>query len=134
MFFIDQVLKEGPKYDNMTVIAPLESTLQVIYNESPFITEMILQSDNVSTYKNQNVLIDIHLLDIKFINKVFVSEYLHSKTQDRLTILDTHCGACVYVILKNYESLETKCSHKNADSQGTCICIDPSWWIVKQYC
>ena len=95
IIYIDQVLKDGAKQDSMTVISLLESALQVIYNEFPFINEVILQSDNASTYQNHNVLIGIHLLNIKFFKKVFVSEYLHSETQDGKTILDAHYGTCV---------------------------------------
>ena len=95
IIYIDQVLKDGAKQDSMTVVTLIESMLQVIYNEFPFINEVILQSDNASTYQNHNVLLGIHLLNIKFINKVFVSEYLHSETQDGKTILDAHYGTCV---------------------------------------
>ena len=95
IIYIDQVLKDGAKQDSMTVISLIESALQVIYNEFPFINEVILQSDNASTYQNHNVLIGIHLLNIKFFKKVFVSEYLHSETQDGKTILDAHYGTCV---------------------------------------
>ena len=95
IIYIDQVLKDGAKQDSMTVISLIESALQVIYNEFPFINEVILQSDNASTYQNHNVLIGIHLLNIKFFKKVFISEYLHSETQDGKTILDAHYGTCV---------------------------------------
>ena len=95
IIYIDQVLKDGAKQDSMTVISLIESALQVVYNEFPFINELILQSDNASNYQNHNVLLGIHLLNIKFFNKIFISEYLHSETQDGKTILDAHYGTCV---------------------------------------
>ena len=78
IIYIDQVLKDDAKKDILTVIALIESAPQVIYNEFLFINEIILQSDNTSTNQNHNVILGIDLLNIKYVNNVFVSEYLHS--------------------------------------------------------
>ena len=44
--YIDQIVTNGNKQDTNTVIALLECALMQLSDDLPFITEVILQSDN----------------------------------------------------------------------------------------
>ena len=88
--YIDQIIINGNKQDTNTVVALLKCTLMQLSDDLPFITEVILQSDNAHCYQNSSLLVAIAVLNDKFKNKIFVSQFIHSKTQDGKTILDAH--------------------------------------------
>ena len=74
----------------MSVIALLESCVSLLHLQLPFINELVIQSDNATTYQNGHLVIGIHLLNIKMKNKIFISDFIHSETQHGKTILDAH--------------------------------------------
>ena len=91
IIYIDQILESSNKQDGMMVISLLEAALVAINNQLPFINEIILQSDNAMSYQNPQVLFGIHLLNMKYQNNIYISEFTHSETQDDgKTLLDTH--------------------------------------------
>ena len=95
LVFIDQVIQDGNKQDAFAVLSLLEAAMNVIHMELPYICELILQSDNAATYQNHFIKLGIHLLNCHFYDKLFISEYIHTETQDGKTILDGHFGTCV---------------------------------------
>ena len=88
--YIDQILESSNKQDGMMVISLLEAALVAINDQLPFINEIILQSDNAMSYQNPQVLFGIHLLNMKYHNNIYISEFTHSETQDGKTLLDAH--------------------------------------------
>ena len=88
--YVDQILQGSNKQDGMTVIALLEACVSSLYIQLPFISQLSIQSDNATTYQNGYLVLGIHLLNIKMMNKIFISDFLHSETQDGKTILDAH--------------------------------------------
>ena len=74
----------------MSVIALLESCVSLLHLQLPFINELVIQSDNATTYQNGHLVFGIHLLNIKMKNKIFISDFIHSETQHGKTILDAH--------------------------------------------
>ena len=92
---MDQVLEDGNKQDVFAVIALLKAALSVMIQDIPYIEEIILQSDNAATYQNHKLTLGLHLLNCMFKDKIFISGFVHSETQDGKTILDTHFGVCV---------------------------------------
>ena len=88
--YIDQVLEDGNRQDGLIVISLIESALVGIHDQLPFINEIIIQSDNANQYQNPLLILSLHLINMKMKNKIFISEYIHSETQDGKTILDAH--------------------------------------------
>lgn len=88
--YVDQILENSNKQDGLTVISLIEAVLVAIIDQLSFIDELILQSDNALTYQNPQVLFGIQLLNAKYHEDIFISEFTHSETQDGKTILDAH--------------------------------------------
>ena len=74
----------------MSVIALLESCVSLLHLQLPFINELVIQSDNATTYQNSHLVFRMHLLNIKMKNKIFISDFIHSEMQHGKTILDAH--------------------------------------------
>ena len=98
--YIDQIIQQGNKQDAFAVLALLEAALRIITQDLPYITEIILQSDNAATYQNHFLTVGIHQLNCNFKGNIFISEYVHSETQDGKTILDAHFGSSVHHLNK----------------------------------
>ena len=90
IIYIDQILQGSNKQDGMTVIALLEACVTSLHIQLPFISRLIIQSDNATTYQNGHLVVGIHLLNIKMKNKIFICDFVHSETQHGKTILDAH--------------------------------------------
>ena len=88
--YIDQIMENSNKQDGMTVISLIEAAIVTIIDQLSFIDEIVLQSDNALTYQNPQVLFGIQLLNAKYHKNIFISEFIHSETQDGKTILDAH--------------------------------------------
>ena len=87
---IDQIMERSNKQDGVTVITLIEATIVAINDQMSFIDEIILQSDNALSYQNPQVLFGIHLLNVRYQNDIFISEFTHSETQDGKTLLEVH--------------------------------------------
>ena len=88
--YIDQIMERSNKQDGVTVISLIEAAIVAINDQMSFIDEIILQSDNALSYQNPQVLFGIHLLNVRYHNDIFISEFTHSETQDGKTLLDAH--------------------------------------------
>ena len=88
--YLDQILESSNKQDGIMVISLLEAAIVAITDQLPFITEIILQSDNALSYQNPQVLFGLHILNVKYYGHIFISEFTHSETQDGKTLLDAH--------------------------------------------
>ena len=88
--YIDQILEESNRQDGLVDISLIECVVVTIHEQLTFITSLIIQSDNTNLYQNPYLILGIHLLNIKMYSKIFISEYIHSETQDGKTILDAH--------------------------------------------
>ena len=64
--------------------------MSTLHDELPYIHEIVLQSDNANTYQNHFLTLGILLLNIKWCNQIYISQFIHSETQDGKTILDAH--------------------------------------------
>ena len=71
----------------MTIIALLEACVSSLHIQLPFISQLSIQSDNATTYQNGHLVLGIQLLNIKMMNKIFVSDFVQ---QHGKTILDAH--------------------------------------------
>ncbi len=76
----------------MAVVGLLEAALVAIHDELPFISNIILQSDNAKSYQNHYLTFMIQDLNMKMMNKIFISQMVNTETQDGKTILDLHFG------------------------------------------
>ena len=90
IIYIDQILEDGNKQDGLVVISLIESAVAAINDQLPFISSVIIQSDNANQYQNPYLVLGIHLININKKGKIFVSQFIHSETQDGKTILDAH--------------------------------------------
>ena len=79
----------------MSAMSLLDAALAQIAQDLPFITSIILQSDNAKAYNNIFMLCEIPLLNAKYAsNKISIVECTHTETQDNQTILDAHYAKC----------------------------------------
>jgi len=93
--YIDQIISDGNKQDSLSVMSLLDAALGQIAQELPFITSIILQSDNAKAYNNVFMLCAIPLLNAKYSSKnISIVEFVHTETQDGKTILDAHYARC----------------------------------------
>ena len=61
--YLDQIISDSNKQDSFCVFSLLEAALAQIKQELPFITNIILQTDNVKSYNNVFFLCAIPLLN-----------------------------------------------------------------------
>ena len=88
--YVDQILEESNRQDGLVVISLIEAAVVAIHDQLPFISSLIIQSDNANQYQNPHLILGLHLVNMKMHRKIFISEYIHSETQDGKTILDAH--------------------------------------------
>lgn len=88
--YINQILSDSNKQDGFVVLSLIEAATSAIINEVGYINELVLQSDNANCYQNHYVTMGMILINSKLHNKLFISEFIHSETQDGKTILDAH--------------------------------------------
>ena len=88
--YVDQILEDGNRQDGFVVISLIESVAVAINEQLPFIHDVIIQSDNANQYQNPYLVLGIHLINVKMRGNLFISEFVHSETQDGKTILDAH--------------------------------------------
>ena len=132
--YINQILEDCNKQDGATVLSLLEAALLVINDELPFIRNIIIQSNNANMYQNPHVVFGIYMLNCKYKNKVFVSEFIHTKTQDGKTLLDAHF-ASTNKHLKSFMLVwKKKSSYQNTNTVGTSLRIIFQWWGSKLNC
>ena len=61
--YIDQIMGDSNKQDMLCVFSMLDTAMQQIHHNLPFISELILQSDNANCYQNTSLLCSISLLN-----------------------------------------------------------------------
>ena len=88
--YVDQILEDGNRQDGFVVISLIESVAVSINEQLPFIHDIIIQSDNANQDQNTYLILGIYLINVKMRGNLFISEFVHSETQDGKTILDAH--------------------------------------------
>ena len=68
----------------------------------------MLQSDNVGTYQNHELLLGFNFINMKFKGKILIKEFVNSETQDSKTILDAHFTVAIITLL---ELMKTCCAN-----------------------
>jgi len=97
--YLDQIVSDGNKQDSLSVYSLLDAALAQISNELPFISSIILQTDNAKSYNNTFLLCAIPLLNVVYEPKgLGITEFIHTETQDGKTILDAHFARCMKFI------------------------------------
>ena len=56
----------------------------------PFVNEIIVQSDNATTFQNGHIVFGVHLLNIKMQGNISIADFIHTEIQNGKTILDAH--------------------------------------------
>ena len=87
--YLNQLLCDSNKQDSLSVFSLLDAAMAQIAEELPFITKLILQTDNAKSYSNNFLLCAISVLNVTYHNKLLaISEFIHTEIQDGKTILD----------------------------------------------
>ena len=74
----------------------MDAALQQIKLNLPFITELILQSDNANCYQNNFIVCAIALLNASHEARgLKIIQFIHTETQDGKTVLDAHFATCM---------------------------------------
>ena len=103
--YLNQLLSDSNKQDSLSVFSLLDAAMSQIHEELPFITELILQTDNAKSYSNNFLLCAISLLNVVHEhNSLSIIEFVHTETQDGKTILDAFFARCMKFV-KNYISI-----------------------------
>ena len=97
--YINQIVNDGNQQDCLSVFALIDSAMNQISEELPFITNIILQTDNTKSYNNTFQLCAIQLFNVIYKCKnLSIIEFIHTKTQDGKTILDVFFATCMKFI------------------------------------
>ena len=105
--YMDQILAGGNRQDLVCVGSLLDAALKQISVDLPFVSEIILQSDNANCYQNTFLICLIALLNSYYQGVLRIKNFIHTKTQDGKTVLDAHFARCMWFI-SHYEDLEKK--------------------------
>ena len=62
--YLNQLLSDSNKQDSLSVFSLLDAAMSQIHEELPFITKLILQTDNTKSYNNNFSLCAISLLNV----------------------------------------------------------------------
>ena len=117
--YLDQIISDSNKQDSFCVFSLLEAALAQINNELPFITSIILQTDNAKSYNNNFLLCAIPLLNKIYEPKgISIIEFLHTETQDGKTILDAHFARCMKFVKQFMSSSMTNRICKIGTARG----------------
>ena len=94
--YIDQIMADSNRQDMFCVFSMLDAALQQIHYNLPFISEVILQSDNANCYQNTSLICSISLLNASYQHRnLKIIKYIHTETQDGKTVLDAHFARCM---------------------------------------
>ena len=103
--YLNQLLSDSNKQDSLSVFSLLDAAMSQIHQELPFITELVLQTDNAKSYSNNFLLCAISLLNVlNKHNSLCIVEFVHTETQDGKTILDAFLARCMKFV-KSYISV-----------------------------
>ena len=81
-------MPDGNKRDmHCVLVSLLDAALAQIVDDLPFIKLDVPQSDNARCYENHFVLVEICILNNP---DIFISSFVHTKTQDGKIVLDAH--------------------------------------------
>ena len=106
--YLNQLLSDSNKQDSLSVFSLLDAAMAQIAEELPFITKLILQTDNAKSYSNNFLLCSIPVLNVTYRSKLLaISEFIHTETQDGKTILDAFFARCMKFI-NNWISKQEK--------------------------
>ena len=117
--YIDQIMEESNKQDGMTVASLMEDILVTISDQLPFIKNLTLQSDNANQYQNHLLIVVLHVLNIKMkYMGTFITEFVHTKTQDGKTLLDGHfvkANWLLVIFMKTWRKNKITCIKTSAE-------------------
>ena len=97
--YLDQIVSDGNKQDSLSVYSLLDTDLAPISNDLPFISSIILQTNNAKPYNNTFLLCVIPLRNVVYEPKgLGITEFIHTETKDGKNILDAHFARCMNFI------------------------------------
>ena len=86
--YCNQILEGSNKQDGLAVISMLEAFLTQLKEELPHIKTVTLQTDNAGCYQSKELLLLLAILN--GCNKIKVTRYIHTETQDGKGLIDAH--------------------------------------------
>ena len=93
--YLDQILSDGNKQDAYCVMSLLDAALAQISHDCPFISSVVVQSDNARCYENHFLILGMCILNDLYHPDIFISSFIHTETQDGKTLLDAHFARCM---------------------------------------
>ena len=79
--YINQIVNNGNQQDRLSVFALINSAMNQISEELPFITDIIVQIDNAKAYNNTFLLCAIQVLNVINNHKnLSIIEFIHTET------------------------------------------------------
>ena len=87
IIYCDQILEGSNKQDRLAVISMLKAFLTQL-KELPYIITVTVQSDNAGCYHSKKLLLLLAILN--GCNKIKVTCYIHTETQDGKGLIDAH--------------------------------------------
>ena len=94
--YLNQLISDSNKQDSLSVFALLDAAMVQKNEELPFISELILQTDNPKLYSNNFLLCAILLLNTVHNHcSISITKFIHTETQDGKTILDAFFARCM---------------------------------------
>ena len=93
--YLDQILSDGNKQDAYCVMSLLDAALAQINHDCPFISSVVVQSDNARCYENHFLILGMCILNDLYHPDIFISSFIHTETQDGKTLLDAHFARCM---------------------------------------
>ena len=67
--YMNQIVNDGYQQDSLSVFALIDSAMNQISEELPFITDIIVQTDNAKSYNNTFLLCAIQVLNVIYNHK-----------------------------------------------------------------
>ena len=83
------------KQDSIYVVLLLDAALKQISVDLPFVRTITLESDNANSYQNTFLICAIAFLNTSYGNKIRITTFIHTKTQNGKTSLDAHFARCM---------------------------------------
>ena len=113
--YLDQILEGDNKQDGLGVLSMVEAMLVHIKEELPFITDIILQSDNAGCYHVKELLFGMLVLGIH--HGLQISRMIHTETQDGKGLIDAHFAQGSHQIHRYVATTKTNQVKKVATGQ-----------------
>lgn len=104
--YIDQILDDGNKQDNLAICSMIEAALEVIHEQLPEIKAVVLQSDDAKCYQNNLIRILLALFNTR--SAIRVERYIFTETQDGKGLIDAHFAICMAHLKEIHANITAK--------------------------